>query len=514
MTRERRIILNVITTYGRTLLGVSCGIFSVRWVLMALGQESYGLFGVVGSLVFFITFFNIQFSAALSRFYAFSIGKASVANDDGTALEECRAWFSTGILIHLALPTVLMTVGYPLGHYAITHGWLNIPVERYGVCVWLWRFVCTSCFIGMASVPFGAMYGAKQYIAELTIYSMIQVVVRTGFIYYMTTVPRDWLFGYGLATTIIGLAPQVIIIPRAFFVFPECRIRLRAMLNRMRIAKIGIYAWWQMVGSLGYLARHQCMEIVVNKFFGPKVNAAYTVAGTASAEAASLTGALNAAFIPAITTAYGAGDLEYMKALVYRVCKFGTLLILPFAIPLGLEVDEVLELWLKTPPCYANGLCIGMLFVIVIEKMTLGHTAAVNASGNIAKFQVARSLTCVLALPLAVGVLWIYPNVYVVAGVMILSAAIMVVTDVVLSRRIGLSVRVWLQNAVVPTFFVSVISVAIGVLPVLFMSRSFVRMVLTSFVVEVVLLPLAWLFVMSATERDYVIAAIKKRFRR
>lgn len=182
MTQNKRIILNTIATYGRSMIGVLCGIFSTRWVLEALGQVDFGLYGLVGSLVIFVAFINIQFSTAIARYYAFAIGEAKVATDKNYALNETRSWFTVAVLIHLILPTILVGIGYPIGSYAITNGLLNIPSDRTDVCLWLWRFACLSCFIGMMSVPFQAMYTAKQYIAELTIYSLLQTIIKTAFI--------------------------------------------------------------------------------------------------------------------------------------------------------------------------------------------------------------------------------------------------------------------------------------------------------------------------------------------
>lgn len=39
MTATRRIIINVLATYGRSLLSMACGIFSSRWILMILGER-------------------------------------------------------------------------------------------------------------------------------------------------------------------------------------------------------------------------------------------------------------------------------------------------------------------------------------------------------------------------------------------------------------------------------------------------------------------------------------------
>lgn len=261
------------------------------------------------------------------------------------------------------------------------------------------------------------------------------------------------------------------------------------------------------------MARHQCMEIVVNKFFGPKVNAAYTISGTVSGEAAALTGALNGAFIPAITTAYGTGDMEQMRGLAYRASKFGTLLTLPFAIPLGIEIDEALCLWLKNPPDHTAGLCIGMLVVVVIEKLTLGHLAAINASGKVAKFQVVRSIVCVSALPMAIGLLLAYRSVYMVAVVMVVTAAIMVVTDSLLSRCVGLSVRFLVGHVVLPLASVSIVSLMIGALPRLWLEPSVTRLAITTILVELTLLPLSWFVVLGNEERTFVRERVLRKIR-
>ena len=58
MSPNRRIFLNIVATYGRSLYALVLGLFTGRWVLMALGESDYGLCGVVAGLTVFIAFFN------------------------------------------------------------------------------------------------------------------------------------------------------------------------------------------------------------------------------------------------------------------------------------------------------------------------------------------------------------------------------------------------------------------------------------------------------------------------
>lgn len=512
MTKDKRIVLNIIATYGRSLFSVACGLFTVRWVLMALGHTDFGLFGLVGSLSIFITFLNSQFSAALSRFYAFSIGRAQVAADNSSALDECRWWFTTGVVIHVAMPVAMVAIGYPIACYGITHSWLVIPPERIDACVWLWRFVCLSGLVSMVSVPFNAMYIARQYIAELTVYSFVQTAVRTAFIYVMTLVERDWLLIYGAAICLINSIPPILICIRAIRVFPECRLVRFSSAICPRMRELANYAWWQSFGGLGYICRHQLLEIIANRYFGPVANASYTVGAQVGAEAATFTGALNGAFTPAITSAYGAGDLKTFRAMAFRSSKFGALLTMVFAIPLSLEIDEILKIWLKNPPEFAKGFCLVWLIAIIIEKIYTGHIIAVNATGKVAKFQFIHALMCMIGPLVAIVLSHAYHNVCAIGIALIVSTLLSGSSDVVLARsRAGLSILHLVLKILIPGIMVASIGVMAGWLVMIAIPQSFHRVCITTLAVELAMLPSAWLFLLDSNERDYVASYIKTR---
>ncbi len=515
MTPNQRVVLNIFATYGRTVIGVLCGIFSTRWVLMALGKEDFGLFGLVGSLVVFLSFLNIQFAGALSRFFAYSVGQANVAADSDEALEECRKWFSVGVMLHTLMPLILVLVGYPVGAWAIKTGVVGVPAYRIDACIWLWRFVCISTFISMVNVPFNAMYIAKQYIAELTIYSLVQTFARTGFIYFMTLQQGDWLVTYGLATCVIMIVPQLLICCRAVMVFKECRLRVKYLVIGSYVKKLASYAGWQTFGGLGYIARHQFLTVVVNRFFGPKITASFSVGSTVSTEAAALTGALNGAFAPAITTACGEGNWDRLRKMAYQASKFGTLLTLIFAIPIALEIDSILNIWLKEVPEWSNGICLIMLAVVVVEKFSLGHIIGVNAFGRVAMFQVCRGLACMMAIPFSIVFALIFNHVYSVAIALLIITFFACLSDVLVARiKIGLNIRYWLFKIIIPLCIVSMLTYVVGMLPRYLIKPSFGRVVITTIVVLFGFIPLSWFFVLNSEERMYVYQKLKNVIRR
>lgn len=516
MSPNRRLLLNIVATYGRSLYALVCGLFISRWVLAALGKADFGLYGVVGGLTVFISFLNILFATATGRFYAFAEGKAKKANEEGrgdVGLEECRQWFSTAVLLHTAIPVVLIIIGYPLGMYAVEH-WLTIPADRLDACKWVFRFVCFSCLVGMLNVPFQAMYTAKQYIAELTIYSFGQTTANVIFMYYMVTHPGDWLARYALWMCVVSVVPQMMICFRALKVFPECRFRLEYAWNRSRIVQLSSFSFWQAFGGLGFVLRGQGIQILINKYFAPSYNASMSIANQVSTHSQTLSSALQGAFAPAITTAFGAGRLEEMRALAYRTCKFGMLLALIFVLPLALELRTVLKLWLVSPPPCVTELCWCILAMTFINKSTAGHMLAVEAGGKIAAYQTVLGGSLILTLPIA----WLFVEKnygFVSVGyAMVLTMTLCAWGRVWFARTlVGMSARYWLKGIMLPVVLVSVIVIAAGYCMRFFVDSGLSRLCVTTFVCEITLLPLAWWVLLDVVEREFVNSRLKRFLR-
>lgn len=510
MTEKKRIFLNVVATYGRSLFALVCGLFTGRWVLMALGETDYGLFGVIAGLTVFLAFFNSILAGAIARFYAVSIGQAKIAQDHDAAIEESRRWFNTALSVHTAIPFILIVVGYPVGMWAV-ESFLTISPERLEASRWVFRFVCISCFVGMVNVPFQAMYTAKQYIAELTIYSFVTTTLNVGFLYFMVTHPGDWLAKYALWTCLLSVVPQIIICLRALQVFPECRIRFQYWYDKKRLAQVGSYAGWQALGTFCSMLRTQGLIILANKMFGPKVNAAQTVATTVSGHASTLSGALTGAFTPAIVTAYGEGNMGKMRVMALRSCRFALLLSLLFMLPLALELPEIIHLWLKEPPTYAIGLCWCALVTYLIDISTQGHLVAVNARGKIASYQVVLSVVNVFTLPLAYVVIRMGFGVYAsLGGVAIVGITLNTLGRLVFARYLtAMSIRKWVSGVVMPIAITTCVSVGCGCVPRLLWDASLLRIVATIMSTLVPFVILSWCMVMDDTEKALVLNKIQ-----
>jgi O-antigen/teichoic acid export membrane protein len=361
----------------------------------------------------------------------------------------------------------------------------------------------------MVTVPVSAMYTAKQYIAELTIYSFVTTTINAGILYYMLMHPGVWLVKYAFCTCCLSVVPQLIITLRGWWIFDECRFRLRYCISKERFRDLAYFVGWWSFGSFGGLLRRQGIQILVNKYFGPLVNASMTVANSVNCHTITLSGAMLGAFQPAIVSACGAGDESRMRALAYRACKFSMLFLLVFMLPLSLELREILRIWLVNPPRCVYGLCLIIFATTLIDQSAVGHMLAVNAKGKIAMYQMVLGTSLLLSLPLA----WLFCelgySVYAVAVALFLTMAFCALGRVWFARTLaGMSARYWAFSIMLPIVIVTLCATFFGLLPRFFMVESFIRIIVTTIFCEVAFIPLVWFVLFDNCEREFVLGRI------
>lgn len=509
MTESRRVILNVIATYGRSLYTLVAGLFIARWALAALGQVDYGLIGLIGGLTFAVTFLNGLLASAVGRFYAFHVGAAKKAANPSEGLETCRKWFNTALVIHSVLPVILLAIGYPIGVWAIEH-FLTIQPDRVSDCLWVWRFSCAACFVGMVTVPFQAMYTAKQEIAELTLYGFATTTANLLFVSYMVTHPNVWLAKYSAWLCAAGVVPALIVVVRAMIKYPECRIVSGYLLDTSRYGQIFYYVFARFWSEFTQMLSGQGQGVLVNKYMGPAYNASMAIGYSVATHAATFASAVDSAFWPVITNKAGEGDVDVVRRLCFTVFRLSALMVLIFAIPLALEIDEVLKVWLKTPPDFAAEICLVVLFRVVLDRMTSAIATAINALGRGVMLYswtvgwAGVSIVAVSWILFACG--WGMWSIIIGLGV---SKFITVGVRLWLGRRlVGFPVRAWLRRVLLPLTLLTAVVVFAGLGVRVLMQASFTRIIITSAVCEIVFLSFVWKCVLDFDERAFVLSRV------
>lgn len=502
MSPSQRIILNALATYGRSVLGAGLALFSSRWVLNALGQTDFGLFTLVGSLIAFVVFLNNVLGSSVGRFLAFAIGKGDA--------EEVRQWFNTALVLHVILPVILVGIGWPVGEYCIRHFFV-IPPARVDTCLWVFRLSLLSAFTTMLSIPFLAMFTAKQRIAETAFWGLLQSMLAFVLAYALTLAKGDLLLVYAAGMVGIMVVLFASQIARAFWIFPECRVDRRYWFHRQHTRELFHFAVWNLVGGLGAVLRGQGIAILLNLFHGLAANAAYGIANQVSNQTLSLTESMTGAMYPEITASAGRGDHPRVLELALRASKFGVILALLFTIPLLIEMDYLLTIWLKHPPPGAALFCQIILLAFLADKITLGHMLAVRAHGKIAGYQASVGVILLLTFPLAYVLLKLFH-----APASALVAFLVTSIGCSIGRLywgqhlLGLPARRWLADVLGRVGLVALPAAFLTAIPVLLLPASLPRLGLSLGLGILVTPLLGWLVGLTAPERAWFVGQLHR----
>jgi len=499
---SQRIVLNAISTYGRTLVGVGFALFSSRWILGALGHDDFGLFGVVGALIVFIALANSTLSDSAARHYAFSLGQGNI--------ENVNKWFNSSLSLHVVLSALLVIVGWPVGEYMISNV-LVIPADRVSACLTVFRVSLVSTYTGMALVPFFAMFTAKQRIYETASWGMLQSFLVFILSWLLLSAPGDRLVYYAFGMALILVSIQVAQVVRALRIFRECRIDFDHWFDRGRLKELFSFGAWNVFGNSGYAFRNYGSAILLNLFFGPGVNAAYGVARQLSMKANQLSNSLVRAFVPEITASEGQGNRGRVIDYSIRASKLGTLLTMLFAFPLMVEMEYFLELWLKDPPPYSADLCRSILSIFLIGRSTTGCQFAINAHGKIARYQATIGVFPFLSLPFSWAFFRIGMPPTALGTAFIITAVIVSAGQVYWANRlVDLKVGQWLKKVALPCGITAVSGFSMATLPLFFLAPSLLRLALVTASGSFAILSASWFLALDLKEKDFIRANVRK----
>jgi len=363
----------------------------------------------------------------------------------------------------------------------------------------------------MAGVPFAAMYNAKQEIAELTVYSFCTTTLNFLILWYMVTHPDVWLAKYAVYGCVVSILTQTIICCRAVFKYEECRFRREFVFDLKRTKSILVFAGSRFVTAFSQLMSTQGLSVVVNKYLGPAKNAAMGIGNSIVSHTASLSSAMRGAFSPAITSAAGAGDMDAMRRMAMRSSRFSTVSIMLFATPLLLEMREVVTLWLKTPPDGTIVLATFLLFNLLLSGISEGHAMSIFAIGRIARFQAWESIWFFLRFAMGWWLVAVGFGIAAIGMAYVVTGVGSVLVKVWFGRKLcGISARGWIRDVVLPLGLAFAVSFVAGLLPRLSMDPSLIRVIATTAMVEVVLLPIVWMLVFSPEEKQVVVAKMRR----
>lgn len=503
MSDNKRIAKNTVFLYIRMLFVMLVNLYTSRIILKNLGIEDYGIYNVVGGIVTMFTFLNGSLGAATSRYITFELGRKNFG--------RLSSVFNVALIIHICIAFIIVLLSETVGLWFFYEKMI-IPAGRLDAAFWVYQISILTCFLSLTQVPYNATIIAHE---NMRIYAWVgigEVIGKLVIVYLLLISPVDRLVFYALLLCILQIS--VMLFYRIFCNrnYPESKIRICR--DKSLYREMFGYAGSDLIGNISVLAQGQGLNILLNMFFGPAVNAARGIAYQVQGAVTQFSNNFMTAVKPQIIKLYAEGKTDDMMRLVNKSSCFSYYLMWIITFPIFLECDYILTLWLGKYPEHTVDFLRLILVLCLIQTLKTPRTTVFHATGHIKLTNIIVGSILCAVFPLAYLFLKLG---YSPESVFWASNITMIFSEfasvIVLKRYVRFSARNYLMHVHVRCFIVTAVSF---VIPYLIyrnlIGSSFVRLVLTVCITTVFSCITIWFVGFDKGSRLTLKKIIKRKF--
>lgn len=502
LENNKRIVKNTMALYVRMLFTMIVSLYTTRIVLQTLGEEDYGLFNLVGAVISMMGIFTSLLTQGTSRFITVALGKNNSTNLKNT--------FSSSVTIHVAFASIILILGILIGLPTVEH--LNIESSRIEAAKFVFVSSLATAMIGIIQSPYNATIIAHE---KMNIYAYIGVwdaISKLIIVYLLTAMDFDKLKLYSVLYFLTSLITFIMYYTYSKKNFNECQ-KIRFRFDKQLYKDIFCYTGWNTIGAIAFTMNGQGITIILN-MFSTVVVAARGVALTVSNFIFNFVNNFLTATRPQIIKLYSSHNISKMNRLIMRTSKFSLILISIIGIPLFIEIDKILLLWLGEVPEYTSIFIRFSLVQGLIQAIDHPIGTGIHAVGKMKLPNITSSLIYMIILPLCYFVIKLgaYPTIVYVITICVFP--IVLFTDMyILNKYTSFPIKEFLfKNILTTTILVITTTVATGYIVNLYFEQSLMRILITTIISYTIYLPSVFLFALNKGERQIAIDTIRNRF--
>lgn len=465
LENNKRIAKNTLLLYIRMLLTMGVSLYTSRIVLNTLGVSDFGIYNVVGGVVMMFAFLNSSMSSATQRFFSFELGRRDY--------EQLKKVFNMSVNIHAIIAFIIFVLAETIGLWFL-NAKLVIPVERMEAANWVYQFSILSFMLTIMGVPYNAMIIARERMNVYAYVSIIEVILKLVIVFILVYLGYDKLKIY--AILVFAVAAVIWCIYKFYCNRNFSETKYRFFWDKELYKTLMNYAGWNLFGNIAGVAMGQGVNILLNLFFGPIVNAARGIAFQVNSAVNGFVSNFQMAMNPQIIKSYASDDLKYMRQLIYRGSKYSFFLLFLLALPILMETELILHWWLKIVPNYTVLFCRLILINTLIDCVSGTLMTSAQASGKIKVYQAVVGGLLLLILPISYVLLkmGLPPQTTLYVSISISIIALLARLKVI-SKLIALSIVEFSQSVLVPVFLVSFLSVIFPIILKFSISNEILR---------------------------------------
>ncbi|HOT89088.1 MAG TPA: MATE family efflux transporter [Bacteroidales bacterium] len=446
---NKRIAKNTMFLYFRQILILFVSLYTVRVVLDVLGVEDYGIYSVVAGIVSFFSFLSGTMASATQRFFSFALGK----NDT----EKLKKTFSVNLLIYGGIAIIALLLLETVGLWFVNEH-LQVPPNRFEAAKWVYHFSVLMFIATIFSTPFMSIIIAHEDMKIYAYVSIVEVVMKLGVVFLLLYVPFDKLELYGVLTFAVSVIITILYAIICMRKYLECQFRIFYW-DKLLLKEIVGFTGWTLFGQLSSVGRNQAVTILLNQFFNPVVVAARAIAVNITNNITVFANNFNTGLYPPIIKYYASGQKEEMFKLIFNGSKITFFLMWVFALPLLLEMDIVLKLWLKNPPEYTVLFTRLALIEVLIISLSLPLATAARAPGKMKTYELSLGTIQIAIFIASWIILKMGAEAYSVFLIAILANIIMFFARLLIVKQlIEIDVKLFILKVVFPIFIIIILS--------------------------------------------------------
>ncbi|MDE6027572.1 MAG: hypothetical protein K2G23_05840 [Muribaculaceae bacterium] len=372
-------------------------------------MADYGIFTLIAGVVSMLAFMTNAMVTTTQRFMSYHQTKSS--------LDEQQRVFGCSVLMHILFSVLILLLLEAVGIF-LFDGFLNIDENRLGAAKIVYQCAIAMIILSFIAAPFKALLISYENLVYISIIDVLDGILKVGIAVLLINIDQDKLVLYGYLMILVYLINFLAFMIYDFRRYKTCVIPKFSYFNKDYIKSMGSFVIWQLYSTGCIIGRTQGVALVLNRFFGTVVNAAFGIALQVSGAISFISSALVTAINPQIIKAEGSGNRIKMFELAEVASKFSFLLLAMVVIPIIFILPVVLKFWLGEFPPDSVLFCRVILITALLDQITYGLGTASQAIGNIRPYSLTVNTIKVLTVPalwilLVLGInieiaIWIY----------------------------------------------------------------------------------------------------------
>lgn len=495
-----KIIKNTAVLYVRMIVVLIIGLYSSRVILQSLGVVDYGIYNVVGSLVVMFSYLDSALSLAVTRFYSYEL-------PHGT--DRVNIVFNTSVLIQVAFAIIVFLIADTIGLWLVNNK-MVIPDDRIYAANIVYQLSIFTTIISILSVPFNASITSHEDMQIYAMLSLVESLFKLIVAFMIGISPIDRLVFYSCGLLCISL---LVFVFKCFYCTKHYEPdRFKRRFSRQLFKKMFSFVGWNFLGATAGVSVGQGLNIVINIFFGPTVNAARGIAYQVQGAINQLVTNINMAVNPQIVKRYSTGEYDSMFRLVFFSSKISFLLLAIVSFPIIIDAPYILMLWLKEVPVDAVLFTRLMLIYMMTVSLTYSVNMCAQASGIIKHVQIAESIIILLNIPIVLLLFYMGLPAYTSFFSMIVFSILSFVAKLfILRNSIHYPLKEYFERVLLRIIVLTVFGVFLYYVDSCFQIYTFLGVLLKSFVNTILLLLVIWGAVLERNEKQLVVQLISKQ---